>query len=269
MHVHKAKADVDRALLLVETVGGWRSRRYKISSFLPTNLHPSCTGPSRVRGSGRRGPASGPHGFFIPGHEKLEVLGREKMRFGGTQCGFGGLVGGPVWFRAQTTRTDPPGFCPQQAASPPGVISTPIGCLGAYLIALHPCLGPVLGPRAMCPPPLSRCWLGRGRRGELGGGTIVLGRVGKALAWLGLGCGLRAGMKRAHRGPGRHTPLCVKRLINSVSIFNDWAEGHAGRRTGTGPRTPPNATELDPIIPSLSTHCHRACHRGISFFVCI
>jgi hypothetical protein len=39
------------------------------------------------------------------------------------------------------------------------------------------------------------------------------------LAWLGLGCRLlfRAGMKRAHREPGRHTPLCVTNQIKSAS----------------------------------------------------
>jgi hypothetical protein len=37
----------------------------------------------------------------------------------------------------------------------------------------------------------------------------------EGLAWLGLGCGLlfRAGMKRAHREPGRHTPMCVTNQI--------------------------------------------------------
>ncbi len=40
----------------------------------------------------------------------------------------------------------------QQALSPPGVISTPPGCLGAYLSASHACLGPILGPCAMTRP---------------------------------------------------------------------------------------------------------------------
>jgi hypothetical protein len=39
----------------------------------------------------------------------------------------------------------------------------------------------------------------------------------KGLAWLGLGCRLplRAGMKRAHREPGRHTRLCATNQTKS------------------------------------------------------
>ncbi len=59
-----------------------------------------------------------------------------------------------------------------------------------------------------------------GRRqcaGGGGGNRVGPGREG--LAWLGLGCGLpfRAGMKRAHRWPGRQTPLCVTNQIKSTS----------------------------------------------------
>ncbi len=44
-----------------------------------------------------------------------------------------------------------PGFCPQQAPSPPGATSTPPGCLGAYLIAWHARSVLVWGP--MCSRP--------------------------------------------------------------------------------------------------------------------
>jgi hypothetical protein len=70
-----------------------------------------------------------------------------------------------------------------------------------------------------------------GRRGELGGETIVLGQVGKA--WSKLGCGqpFRAGMKRAHREPGRHTPLCVTNQIKSNCALTE-AGGGGGEKLG-------------------------------------
>ncbi len=67
---------------------------------------------------------------------------------------------------------------------------------------------------------------GRGRRQWVlrwdvvawGGGGHHVWPSRAGLAWLGLGCGLlfRAGMKRAHREPGRHTPLCV---TNQIKIW--------------------------------------------------
>ncbi len=53
------------------------------------------------------------------------------------------------------------------------------------------------------------------------GGVCAPGPVGpsrEGLASLVLGCGLpfRAGMKRARREPGRHTPLCVTNQIKSL-----------------------------------------------------
>ncbi len=57
-----------------------------------------------------------------------------------------------------------------------------------------------------------------------GGGIIVLGLSREGLAGLGLGCGLpfRAGMKRAHREPGRHTPLCVTNQKSKPQALHEW-----------------------------------------------
>ncbi len=52
-----------------------------------------------------------------------------------------------------------------------------------------------------------------------GGRDNHVGPSREGLAWLGLGCGLlfRAGMKRAHREPGRHTPMCITNQIKSAA----------------------------------------------------
>jgi hypothetical protein len=60
---------------------------------------------------------------------------------------------------------------------------------------------------------------GTGPAGCVWGTPLLLVEPGSGgLACLGLGCGLpfRAGMKRAHREPGRHTPLCVTNQITLV-----------------------------------------------------
>jgi hypothetical protein len=65
------------------------------------------------------------------------------------------LVGGPCGKSAHAAPTDPPNSRSQLAPSPPGIISTPPGCLGGHLSESHARLGPIVcpcavtGPRAM------------------------------------------------------------------------------------------------------------------------
>jgi hypothetical protein len=102
-----------------------------------------------VRGSGRRGPASGAHGPLIP----AEGLGARNRDSVGRNARLGAdLVWGPVCSSAQRAQTDPPGIRPQQASSPPGVISTPPECFWGYLSASYARLEPILGPCAMTGP---------------------------------------------------------------------------------------------------------------------
>ncbi len=79
--------------------------------------------------------------------------------------------------------------------------------------------------------------------------THWFNRVGpsrEGLAWLGLGCGLlfRAGMRRAHREPGRNTPLCVTNQIKSNHL-------HANRRPRpAGPAACPAAPRTPKDTPT-------------------
>ncbi len=94
------------------------------------------------RGCGRRGPASGAHGAFIPAKDlaarkNFFFAVRRNARFG---AGLVWVVRGPVWL----------GFHPQQPPSPPGVTRPPWYL--CYLIPLHVYFGPILCPRAMTMP---------------------------------------------------------------------------------------------------------------------
>jgi hypothetical protein len=86
------------------------------------------------------------------------------------------------------------------------------------------------------------------RRGSAGGHILLRVRVRpsrEGLAWLGLsyiimiGLLFRAGMKRAHREPGRHTPLCVANQINPCPAGAQRAPGLAkGARVRAPMRAP-------------------------------
>jgi hypothetical protein len=101
----------------------------------------------------RRGPASGVHGSFIPAKD---LAARNRASVGrnarwGTDLVWGGRRP-RLGVSAETTRAHPTGFRPQQAPSPPGVISTPTLCSDGYLSASHARLGPILCPCAMTGP---------------------------------------------------------------------------------------------------------------------
>ncbi len=81
-------------------------------------------------------------------------LGHETSRYGAARGASGGGpgLGWSLGFVLKWSEPNPPGFRPQQAPSPPGVISTPPVCSGGYPSASPVHSGLILGPCAMTGP---------------------------------------------------------------------------------------------------------------------
>jgi hypothetical protein len=77
-------------------------------------------------------------------------LGREKSRFGATQCAFGGGPGlGSRLAKCPDGPNRPPWIPPPAGPIPSWGHQHTSWVLGCYLSASHACLGPILGPCAM------------------------------------------------------------------------------------------------------------------------